>query len=462
MRLPAYKSYRPSALEWLREVPAHWEGPKQLGGISSLKGRLGWQGLKAEEYLTEGPYVVSSAHFSDFRIRWDECPRVSQLRYETDSNIQLDEGDVLLMKDGAAMGKLAFVDSLPGPACLNSHLLLFRPITIANISSYVPKFAFYFMQTALFQEHIRINGAGATFLGISQDAISRYKVIWPPSNEQREIVGFLDRETAKIDALIAEQEKLLALLAEKRQATISRAVTRGLNLNVPMKDSGIPWLGEMPAHWEIRPLKSIASEDGCVFIDGDWIESRNISDVGIRYITTGNVGAGFYKEQGAGFITEKTFAELNCTEVLPGDILISRLNMPIGRACVVPDLGCKIVTSVDNVIVRTPADFHRQFVVFRLTASDYLHEASNLASGATMQRISRSELGQIRLTLPPLPEQIEISVFLVGELQRLDSLKSQAEVGIELLKERRGALISAAVTGKIDVRNAVPREAVAA
>ena len=173
MSLPRYPTYKDSGVEWLGEVPGHWVLTK-LRAISSLKGRLGWQGLKADEYREEGPYVVSSAHFEGRRIQWEDCPRVSKERYDTDENIQLAAGDVLLMKDGAAMGKLAFIDSMPGPACLNSHLLLFRPMTVDGADAYRPKFAFYFMQTGYFQEHIKVNGTGATFLGISQDAIGRY------------------------------------------------------------------------------------------------------------------------------------------------------------------------------------------------------------------------------------------------------------------------------------------------
>ena len=258
MRFPRYPKYKDSSVEWLNEVPGHWSIAK-LGAISSLKGRLGWQGLKADEYRDEGPYVVSSAHFDNHQIQWNECPRVSQERYDIDSNIQLSESDVLLMKDGAAMGKLAFVGFLPGQACLNSHLLLFRPTKIEGVRSYEPKFLFYFMQTGYFQEHIKVNGTGATFLGISQDAIARYQIATPPLPEQTQIAAFLDRETAKIDALVAEQRRLMELLKEKRLAVISHAVTRGLNPQAPMKSSGIEWLGDVPEHWEVRRVKSVST-----------------------------------------------------------------------------------------------------------------------------------------------------------------------------------------------------------
>ena len=118
------------------------------------------------------------------------------------------------------------------------------------------------------------------------------------------------------------------------------------------KPSGIDWIGEVPEHWDRITLQNSAN----TFIDGDWIESPDIAPEGIRYITTGNIGVLNYKEQGNGYITEDTFKRLDCTEVFPGDILISRLNEPIGRSCIIPDLNNRIVTSVDNVIYRPKAD----------------------------------------------------------------------------------------------------------
>ncbi|MBU0673144.1 MAG: restriction endonuclease subunit S [Proteobacteria bacterium] len=216
---------RNSGVEWLGDVPEHWRIVRRIKFISSLKGRLGWQGLKADEYIDEGPYVLSSAHFSNYIIQWDACPHVSLERYKLDSNIQLAEGDILLMKDGAALGKLAYVDNLPGKACLNSHLLLFRPVKKNGEMSYIPKFMFYFMQTDLFQDYVKVNGTGATFLGISQQAVGNYRLAFPPQTEQQEIVDYLEMETFKLDSLEEKQRQMMNLLQERRTALISAAVT---------------------------------------------------------------------------------------------------------------------------------------------------------------------------------------------------------------------------------------------
>ncbi|MBQ0812723.1 MAG: restriction endonuclease subunit S [Marinobacter sp.] len=206
----------------------------------------------------------------------------------------------------------------------------------------------------------------------------------------------------------------------------------------------------MPDHWCSVPIKYMALERSSLFLDGDWIESKDISSDGIRYITTGNVGEGAYKEQGAGFISEETFHSLRCTEVYEGDVLVSRLNNPIGRACVVPDLGGKVVTSVDNVIFRPDSKFYRKFIVYLFSSEEYFKHTSNLARGATMQRISRGLLGNIRVVTPSREEQTQIARFLDHETAKIDALIREQERLIELLQEKRQAVISHAVTKGLD------------
>jgi type I restriction enzyme S subunit len=174
----------------------------------------------------------------------------------------------------------------------------------------------------------------------------------------------------------------------------------------------------VPSHYAKIPIISAAKKNGGLFIDGDWIESKDLSDEGIRYLTTGNVGLGEFKDQGSGYISEDTFHRLGCTEVLPGDILVSRLNLPYGRACLVPDIGERMVTAVDNVILRPCEEFNRKFLVFLFTAKHHTEMMKNLARGTTMLRISRSALGRARIFVPPLPEQTAIANYLDRETAR--------------------------------------------
>lgn len=214
-----------SGIEWIGEIPEHWEDVTKMKFISSLKGRQGWQGLKADEYIDEGPYVVSSAHFNNYIINWESCPRVSKERYLMDQNIQLGNHDILLMKDGANMGKLAFVHDLPGDACLNSHLLLFRPFVKENGATYYPKYMFYHMMTSQFQDYILVKGTGATFLGVSQESIGNYPICLPQYEEQKDIVDYLDRALIQFEKTISNTEQQIEKLKEYKANLIDSAVT---------------------------------------------------------------------------------------------------------------------------------------------------------------------------------------------------------------------------------------------
>lgn len=212
------------------------------------------------------------------------------------------------------------------------------------------------------------------------------------------------------------------------------------------KDSGADWIGEIPSHWKTMKLSYTVNNVITDFMDGDWIESKDISREGIRYLTSGNVGVMNYKEQGCGYITEETFNALNCLEVFPGDLLISRLNHPIARTCIVPDLGSRIVTCVDNVIYRPREDFDKRFMMYQLNTSDFTVAATQLSGGATMQRISRSKLGTIKIMVPPLHEQKAIAEYLYEKCGKIDEMIEQIDKKIALYDRLRRAIITKAVT----------------
>ena len=254
---------KPSGVELRGERPERQWEPIKIKYLSSLKGRLGWQGLKAIEYTSEGPYVVSSAHFRDHKINWEICPHVTRERYEMDENIQLAQGDILLMKDGAAMGKLAFVDELPGLACLNSHLLLFRPLANDQGATYFPQFMFFYMQVECFQGYVQVNGTGATFLGISQESIGNHKVCLPSRAEQVAIVEHLDAATAAIDTTICSANRQIELLGEYRTRLIADVVTG--KLDVREAAAGLPEVDSLAN--EFDGLTTQAAETGMLDLE---------------------------------------------------------------------------------------------------------------------------------------------------------------------------------------------------
>ena len=166
-----------------------------------------------------------------------------------------------------------------------------------------------------------------------------------------------------------------------------------------MKDSGVEWIGEIPKDWEIRRIKTLPDVNvDNSYVDGDWIESTDISDDGIRYLTTGNIGDGKYKNQGNGYISLDTFKRLNCKYAYPGDLVISRLNAPYGRSCILPNDYTEYVLAVDNVILRPNAD--KRYICFVSQCEGYQFSVEDQSKGTTMKRISRMNLGNIVIPLP--------------------------------------------------------------
>ena len=210
---------KPSGIEWLGDIPSHWE-VKKLKRISYIKGRIGWQNLRANEFIDEGPFLITGMNFKEGKINWDEVYHISRKRYNEAPEIKLKINDVLMTKDGT-IGKLLFIDYLPGDASLNSHLLLLR--TIKN--SYYPKFLYYSLNSSCFKIYIEFVKTGSIFYGISQESVENYKIPLPPLHEQHTIVAHIEKEMERIDYIIQQTEKEMELMKEYKQALISEAVT---------------------------------------------------------------------------------------------------------------------------------------------------------------------------------------------------------------------------------------------
>lgn len=213
-----------------------------------------------------------------------------------------------------------------------------------------------------------------------------------------------------------------------------------------MKDSGIEWIGQIPRAWQVVRVKHLATQKDSLFLDGDWINSDVITTEGIRYLTSGNVGEGAYKEQGNGHISEETFEKLNCLKAFPGDLMISRLNEPVGRCCIIPEGHPFYVVAVDNVILRPDDGYNKKFIMYCMNTQGYAHAALMAASGTTMVRISRTSLGNLTIPVASVEEQERIAEYLDTKCADIDALIAAKEKTNTLLKERRQSIIYEAVT----------------
>ena len=407
-------------------------------------GRIGYRGYTVQDLRAEGEGAItlSPSNMSNGSMDYENVSYLSWEKYHESPEIKIQEGDILFVKTGSTFGKTSYVDELPMEATINPQILRIVP-------SIHKKYLAYCMGTPYSQALTDCYVVGSTIPTISQESIGKFVFCVPPLAEQEAIAAWLDEKCGEIDAAIAKVDREIELIDELKQSEISRVVTRGLNPDAPLRPSGIDWIDNIPLNWSSMKLKHTVKDIETDFMDGDWIESTDISTEGIRYLTSGNIGPGYYKEQGEGFISEETFVELNCIEVFPGDLLISRLNEPIARTCFIPNLGYRIVTCVDNVIYRPIGNlFDKRYMMYQLNCKPFWFNASQLSSGATMQRISRSKLGAIKVLVPPLSEQQAIADYLDKKCAEIDGLKAKLSKKRETLTELRQSIISEVVTGK--------------
>ena len=318
-----YEHMKESGIEWIGEIPEHWLIDR-IKYSSYVKGRIGWQGLRADEFIDEGPYLITGMHFNNDSIDWEKCYHISDERYNEAPEIHVRKGDILITKDGT-IGKIVHIKSLPGKASLNSHLLLIRPLK----GSYIQRHLFWYLSSQSFKDYAISHQTGTTFGGITQEKVVNLRYTLPPLPEQQAIAAFLDRETARIDTLIDKKERLIALLKEKRQALITRAVTKGLDPDVEMKDSGVEWIGDIPAHWDVRNIKylfrivngSTPQSSESLYWKGDitWITPEDLSKLYDKFI-----------RDSSRKITELGYKSCGTT-LVPANSIILSTRAPIGH-----------------------------------------------------------------------------------------------------------------------------------
>lgn len=328
-------------------------------------------------------------------------------------------------------------------AWLNQHIFK------VNLSEVTHKKYFIWLAD-WFMYELNRNSHGSTMQHLTKDAFGSFPVLIPPLEEQRAIAEMLDRETRRLDELITEKERIIELLGEKRRALITKTVTRGLDTNAALVDSGVEWLGEIPQHWHTVRIKFLVSKIGSGKTPSGGAESY-VSQ-GVAFIRSQNVLFQGLSLQDVVFIDEETDKEMKNSRVNSGDVLLNITGASIGRCCVVPNSVNRANVNQHVCIVRP---------IPRLVDKNYLN--SFLGSvvgqfqifagevGVSREGITFEDIANFVVSLPPFEEQQEIVEYIEAEIGKIDRLQAATLETVELLKERRSALIAAAVTGKISV-----------
>ncbi|WP_026331462.1 restriction endonuclease subunit S [Thioalkalivibrio sp. ALE11] len=420
MSFSKYPAYKDSGVEWLGEVPAHWAVVpfKRCATIFNGKDH---KNVETED--GDIPVIGSGGEFS----------RASNYLYDGESILLGRKGTI--DKPLYVEGKFWTVDtmfySVVSPPS-NGRFLYYSALKIP--------FSMYSTNTAL--------------PSMTQESLSGHLMAIPPPDEQATVAAFLDHETGKIDALIEEQRRLIELLKEKRQAVISHAVTKGLDPNVPMKDSGVEWLGEVPAHWGVVSLSRVLSG-----IDQGWSPTAeafpaSAGDWGVLKLSA--IRTGQFVEKNNKKLPDDVIPDSDI-EIHAGDLLVTRANTPelVGDACVVRDEPeARLIFSDLVYRLRVSGAMSSRFLCYVLLSDVGRAQLQADARGSSMSmaKISHGHIKSCLIPLPPVEEQNRISSRIDQELAAISTLTSAGEQSIGLLTERRSALISAAVTGKIDVR----------
>lgn len=325
--------------------------------------------------------------------------------------------------------------------------------------------AFFAYVLSIATDALRLRGKGTTFLELSADELGAFKVPVPPLPEQTAIAAFLDRETGKIDALVEEQKRLIELLKEKRQAVISHAVTKGLNPDAPMKETGIGWLGEVPEHWSVARIKTVVGG-----IEQGWSPQCEsfpvLSSEEWGVLKVGCVNGGKF-DAAENKALPPDLAPVPELGLRNQDLLISRANTRelVGSAAVVEGDFPRLMLCDKLYRLKTlrPSCIPKFLAYFLGTAAARGQiELGATGASSSMLNIGQSTILELATPLPPVAEQISLISSLEEQLLNMGHLRAQAEAAIALLHERRAALISAAVTGKIDVRNLASEKLVSA
>ena len=441
--LRAYPDYKPSHVEWLGDVPAHWQ-VRRFGTFAKGFGN----GLAtAQLEFGESAHLVSRIEtISNGTV---DYTRVGYLSNDSDYDPYLLSKDDFLISHINSYAKVGNSARYKGERPLIHGMNLIR---VTPLNRVFPAHLEYMLKSIVFLGAMRRACKPAiNQVSVTTRSIKAVQFPLPPLPEQRAIVRYLDHVDDRIRRYVSAKEKLIALLEEERQAVIHRAVTRCLDPNVPLKPSGVEWLRDVPAHWEVRRLGYLATKFG------SGITPRGgatvYQDSGVPFLRSQNIHFDGLRIQDVARIPPRLHGELSSSHVKPGDVLLNITGASIGRVCSVPDDFIEGNVNQHVCIIR-PKRSHLlpNLLAAYLSTSMMQREIQFEQSGASREGLTLHSIRNFKVFVPPLPEQTAIVEHLDRATAAIDDAISRARRQIELLREYRMRLIADVVTGKLDVR----------
>jgi type I restriction enzyme S subunit len=437
--LMPYPEYKESGLPWLGRIPSHWE-TRRNGRLFAQRNETGFPDLPVLEVSLKTGIKVR--HFGDKNRKQVIADRAKYKRA-----VQRDIAYNMMRLWQGAVG-VTPVDGLVSPA-----YVVAKPYPGTN-----SRYCAYLFRTAAYMNEVNKYSRGIVTdrNRLYWDEFKQMPSAFPAPREQGEIVDYLDHQAVVVNRLIRTKLRQIELLNEQKHVIIHRAVTRGLDSNVRLKPSGIPWLGDVPEHWEVLALGRICTSR-CDGPFGSSLKSMHYTDSGVRVIRLQNIGNGQFRSREPAFISPEHYATLGDHGVVCGDILVAGLgdeNTPAGRACVAPKGMEPAMVKADCFRFRLrPGRVLPEYLALHLSATAPAATAC-LSTGATRLRTNLSATAARSISFPPLPEQERILRSILDRTQIPTKAIAPAQREIDLIREYRTRLIADVVTGQLDVREA--------
>lgn len=451
MKYKKYHKFKDSGVDWLGEIPSEWDITR-LGNISNITA----SGI--DKKINEDEEKVKIINFTDihkaknFILDNAKEYMLVSTPLERKNKHQVKKGDLIFTPSSETIEDIG-ISALVNEELLNTsysyHVLRCNFTTVVN-----HEYKKYLTNNTYCLAQFSSKARGTTRQTLSRDDFRTLYLSLPPIQEQQQIAKFLDNATQKMDTLIQKQENLIKLLKEKRQAVISHAVTRGLNPDVKFKDSGVEWLGDVPKHWELSKLRFLFS-----FSTGLNITKANLIDEGIPCVNYGEIHSKYGFEVNADInalkCVDKEYLITSKSSLLSqGDFIFADTSEDVKGAGNFTHIvgNAKVFAGYHTVIARLINNYNSRFFAYVFDSDIFRTQIQLFIKGVKVFSITQAILKNCSIWFPMIDEQKEIAIYLDDKTQKIDKLIKKATKSIKLLKEKRTALISAAVTGKIDVR----------
>ncbi|MBE2279184.1 MAG: restriction endonuclease subunit S [Ignavibacteriaceae bacterium] len=434
-----YQFYKDSGVEWIGEIPEHWVVTK-VKHCSKIFGRIGFRGYAIEDIVDEGEGAItlSPGNIVNNNLNLSTKTYLSWEKYYESPEIQIFGNDILIVTTGSTIGKSCLIPSETPEMTINPQLIVLKTVKLLN------KYLFYQLTCDFIQRRFVNEQTGSSTPTISQAKIGSFLLVKPPTLEQTQIVEFLDEKTSLIDKLISVKQRKIELLKEKRTALINHVVTKGLDPNVKMKDSGIEWIGEIPEHWVVKKttycFSLIGSGTTPTSSRSEYYEGGEVN-----WLQTGDLTDNLITKTSK-LITKKALSDFNLKIYPSNSLIIAMYGATIGKVGL---LKINTATNQACCVLAEPIGVYINYVFYWFIANKI--RIVSLAYGGGQPNISMETIKFLRIPNPLLSEQTQIVEYLDEKTKEIDELVSLEQKKIDLLREYRESLISEVVTGKIKV-----------